>query len=248
MSVVSEPYKIAVVIPCWKRPEVLELCLKNLAWFSNQVQTWEITPLLVLSPEDPDLKSIEKIAKRYGIKAVYYPNLPISAKLNAGIHYALKHYDFDYMMNFGSDDLIHPRIEALFAPHFKAKTLFFGVNNLWFYDLTDKTAWHFRTYNDIKAIGAGRMIHRSILESFINHRRYPVYPNDIDHGMDTASSNNIWQYLKIKDVVIDSGDFPYIVDVKTNTNINHMIYIKSHQDRLKQMSASELRTIYKHVL
>lgn len=240
-------YKIAVVIPVWKRPDVLALCLQNLAWFSNQVKTWEVHPLLVASPEDPDLKKIQKVAKLYGIQVVYYLNQPISAKLNAGIHYALKHMEFDYLMNFGSDDLIHPDIETLFAPLFKANTLFFGVNNLWFYDLTDRSAWHFNTYNDIKAIGAGRMIHRSIVQSFIDVKRYPVYPNDIDRGMDTASSNNIWQHLKVKDIVINSGEFPYIVDLKTNTNINHMIYLKSITDRIKPAEAKELRRVYQHL-
>lgn len=247
MNEVSDRYKIMTVIPCWKRPDILKLCLQNLQWFAREVKTWDVTTLLVVSPDDPDRKAIEKIARTFGVKVVYYTNLPVSAKLNAGIHYALKHYEWDYLMNFGSDDLIHPKIEDLYAPLFKQNALFFGVNNLWFYDCSDRSAWHFKTYNDIKAIGAGRMIHRSIVESFIEVKRYPLYPNDIDRGMDTASSNMIWQYLKMKDTVIQSGDFPYIVDVKTNTNINHMIYIKSIKDRIRPMDVNVLRTHYKHL-
>lgn len=240
--------KVVTVIPCWRRPEVTDLCFQNLQWFTSSVKTWDVKAVAVISPDDPSSSKLLTLCSRYGVRPVFYRNLPLGEKMNAGIHWVFKNMDFDYFMNLGSDDLIHPSIEGLYEPYIKATNLFFGIDNLWFWELNTGECHHFRAYNDtMKAIGAGRMIHRGLLKSFFDIKVWPIYSNDKERGLDTDSSNNIQRATSIRDTVVHSGEFPYIVDIKTNTNINHIIYIKSLKDRIKPMDSKELKRLYPHL-
>lgn len=225
--------KILILIPCWKRPDITQIVFENLSMFKNSAE-WDVKVLTILSPGDPFLSEIENQVQEFGFDICYFKNLPVGNKLNAGINFALKKFDFDYLMNFGSDDLIHPQIVKLYENHIKEKVKFFGINNLYFYDLrsskltqdpVERTrCFFYHTYNDCKSIGAGRMIHRAVLEDMIKVH-YDVYSFDCSQGMDGNSAGRIKFALEIEDTVIDAFYFPYIVDIKTDTNINHILNI-----------------------
>jgi hypothetical protein len=217
--------KILVLIPVYKRPEVFQICAKYLNWFKGRVK-WQIEVVCILSPEDIYLKDNERTCKKYGFKRVYFHNLPVGNKLNAGINYVMSHYEFNYLMNFGSDDVIHPDIEVLYEPYFNKNFKFFGINTLYFHDLDRNKTIFFDTYNTNGSIGAGRMIHQSILQEF-SRNMLPVYEPDLNCGLDTSSAMSIKRLLSIPDVIIDSGEFPYVIDIKTNTNINLFEHIET---------------------
>ena len=237
--------KVLILIPVFKRPEVLEIMLNGMDRFIGSV-SWEIMPVFILSPDDPDVETSEKLIKQHGWKRIYYKNLPVSNKINAGIEYVVRKYHFDYLMNFGSDDLIHPDIESLYEPYLRQKFKFFGINTLYFYELGTKRSIFFDTYNTNGSIGAGRMIHYSILHDFVQ-QCYPLYEPGLDSGMDCSSALMIKRVMNQIDVIIDSGRFPYIVDIKTNTNINHMMHIESRRANILPVE-SEYLTKYHPIL
>ena len=235
--------KILILIPVYKRPEVFRLCLKNLKWFIDSVKTWRIEVVCLLSPDDKDLKKNETLVEIYGFNRIYYKNLPVSDKLNAGIQYAWDHFEFDYLMNFGSDDLIHPHIEVLYDPYLKQNCKLFGINTLYFIELSSKKTIFFDTYATHGSIGAGRMIHRSIIEQF-DRDMYPIYEPGLDCGLDTSSAMTIKRVMQIPDVIVDSGKFPYIVDLKTTTNINQFFELESHRECITESSYKYIKQHY----
>jgi hypothetical protein len=235
--------RIVTLIPVYKRPEVLRLCIENLKIFTKKVKTWKLTPVFLLSPEDIYLKENEKLVKEAGYRAIYYPNLPVSNKMNAGIRYVYEHYNFDYLMNFGSDDLIHPEIETLYRDCFANGVKFFGINTLYFYEMATGKTIFFDTYNTNGSIGAARMIHRSLLDWFIEND-YPLYEPGLDCGLDTSSAMMLKRTLNAFDVILDSGTFPYVVDVKTDTNINHMMYLEQRTKNITYIDHQFLKTYY----
>ena len=234
--------KILILIPVYKRPEVFKVCLENLKWFASQV-SWTIEVVCVLSPDDEDMKLNEKLVKKYGHKAVYWENLPVAEKMNAGLQWVCRNKDFDYLMNFGSDDLIHPEIEKLYAPLLAKKVKFFGINTLYFMDYATHKTFFFNTYNNTGSIGAGRMIHKSILDKFI-FDDYPLYDPGLSQGLDCSSAMSIKRTLSEVDVIIDSGGFPYIVDIKTNTNINHITHIETRTQHITYFPDNHLNSYY----
>lgn len=235
--------KILILIPVYKRPEVLQICLKSLKWFISQVKSWDIEVICLLSPEDKDLKNNQKIVKKHDFQAIYFRNLPVANKINAGIEWIIENKTFDYLMNFGSDDLIHPSIEQLYAPYFEKKLLFFGITTLFFYELRTKKTLFFNTYNHNGSIGAGRMIHSSILLKFVE-QQYPLYEPGLSAGLDCSSAMSIKRVLNVPDVYIDSGEFPYIVDIKTDTNINQLMHIETRTKCIKYFPNDHLKQFY----
>ena len=233
---------ILIFIPVYKRPEVLRICLNNLTRFSSAV-SWDVEVVCLLSPEDKYLKQNQNTVKRHGFKAIYYPNIPVSDKMNAGIQWIMNHCEFDYMMNFGSDDLIHPDIEVLYEPFIKAKHQMFGINTLYFYELSTKRTCYFCNYNYVGSIGAGRMIHYDILKWFAG-QSYPVYEPGLNRGLDTSSAMTIKRLLNRVDVVAPAGKFPYIVDIKTDTNINTMFEIGERSDCITECKTDYLNQYY----
>lgn len=234
--------KILILIPVYKRPEVLEICLENLKRFIKAVK-WRIEVVLLLSPEDHYLAENEKLVRKYGHTAIYFKNLPVSDKINAGIEWVMKHKKFEYLMNFGSDDLIHPQIEQLYKPYFDSKYRFFGINTLFFYELATRKTIFFNTYNFNGAIGAARMIHYSILKRFTDDQ-FPLYEPGLDCGLDTSSAMQIKRNLNEFEIIIDSGEFPYIVDIKTPTNINQLMHIEQRTKSVKYFPDNHLKQFY----
>lgn len=234
--------KILTLIPVFKRPEVLKICLDGLKSFAKSV-TWDFEAVFVLSPDDPDFKTNQKMVKKYGYKAVYFPNLPVANKMNAGIFWAVKNLKFDYLMNLGSDDLVHLEIETLYRPYFEKNHRFFGINSLYFYELKTQKTMFFHTYNTNGSIGAGRMIHYSILKSFYD-QAYPIYEPGVNAGLDGSSAMSIKRVMNEIDVIIDSGTFPYVVDIKTNTNINHMIHLETRKQNIVYCNSDFLQKFY----
>lgn len=235
--------KVLILLPIYKRPEVLRICLDNMKWFISSV-SWEVQVVCLLSPEDAHLKENQKIVRRHGFKDIYFRNKPVGEKMNAGINYIMQHYTFDYLMNFGSDDLIHPNIEQLYQPNIDKKAKMFGINKLYFHELETGKTIFFYNYNYVGSIGAGRMIAYSIVKEFYD-QVYPLYEPAINCGLDTSSAMSIKRMGDYIDLVVEAGEFPYIVDIKTNTNINLMMHIETRAASITQVDSKFIHKFYK---
>ena len=237
---------ILILIPVWKRPEIFRICAENLVWFSHKVKH-RIRVLVIMSPEDPKLDKLFKIVTRNGFDFCYVPNLPVSDKLNEGIRHAMENYTFDYLMNFGSDDLIHPDILNLYDKHMEKNTPVFGINNLYFYNRSDRTVIHYHTYNNLRAIGAGRMINHHVVRVMLQ-KKMPLYEPGLNRGLDNNSIRRIIATLYVRDVVLDAGRFPYIVDIKSGENINGFSPLLKLTNRIFYVKPKVLKKEFAHVL
>jgi len=218
MTSVKKKPTILILLPCWGRPEILEQTVKQMLQLqkcnSDQVN---INPLYIISPEDVHFDELCKITSGY--LKVYYKNNPLGEKHNAGINWAMKNLQFSYMMNMGSDSLIHPYLIDFYLPYMLNKELFFGLNSIYFHD--KEHTIYFQYIDKLKVIGAGRMIHRDILTIF-RQRGRNLYDNYRNSCMDGCSSNRIHEITGHKERVIDTGEFPFICELKSDINISTM--------------------------
>lgn len=238
--------KIVIIIPLWKRPDVFRICAENLLWFINN-SPHDLQVLTVISPEDPHVDDLFEITTRFGFESIYAKNIPVSNKLNTGIKYCYDNYDFDYIMNMGSDDLIHPKIFELYEKPISLKKNFFGINNLYFYNSKTEEAIHYHTYNNLRAIGAGRMISRHVIKQFL-FKHKSIYESGVNRGLDGNSAYRIIGLLHIRDLVIDSDRFPYVVDIKSKENINHFDPLRKLTNRITYVKKAVITEVYPHVL
>jgi hypothetical protein len=207
--------KILIITPIWGRSDITEIWAYNL----QGVITENISVLGIVSEEDPHFERNCDILVSHGWYYCKFANKPLGNKLNAGIEYALT-LDWDYMMNLGSDDLIHPAILQLYFPFFEQKKQFFGLNKVFFYEKNTKKLAISKPY----VWGAGRCIERNIIERLKNRGEF-LY-DGYEKGLDCNSIDRIGNLLGIKYEQIETNDFPYIVDIKTNDSLNHFVMLQ----------------------
>ena len=210
--------KILIITPIWGRPEITHIWAKSLSMFITD----NISVLCILSNDDPDVKDNTRKCIKPGFRICYFKNKPLGLKLNAGIEYALTHFEFDYIMNLGSDDIVHPALLQLYRESMQEKVDFFGLDKVYFYDtrvnkllISIEYVW-----------GAGRMISRKILEKLRNKGEF-LYKSTENRGLDCNSMEKINNLLQIPYLQLKTGDFPYLVDIKTNESLNDILMMRN---------------------
>lgn len=195
------------------RPEIVRLFLEGYKRLKNYHH--EISLVCILSPVDDRFYNLLlRMCTDAGAECCIFPNKPLGLKKIAGLKFACKYFDFDYLMELGSDDIVNPELIDLYKPYMEKKFDFFGLSSLYFVNWETREAMFVKNYNDGQTFGAGRMLHRG---SIITEE---LWPKDADCGLDTAMTG-ILKDKGIRETVIDSGDKPMIIDIKSNTTINH---------------------------
>jgi glycosyltransferase involved in cell wall biosynthesis len=206
--------KILVFTPVWRRQEVFEICLEGIKRLKGyNPDTFKIIPFFVVSEQS----AIEQI-ERFGYDWIMANNNPLGAKKNTGLKHVMENYDFDYIMEMGSDDIITNEYLDLIHPLMKNKTPQISPQSVWFIDAkTGKVAFWITD----RIIGAGRMIHKTALESFTPD--FEMWTAQLNKGMDTCSMKALQS--KNIPVVIMKMDYnrPMILDIKTNIGLNNII-------------------------
>ncbi|MDD4515657.1 glycosyltransferase family A protein [Massilibacteroides sp.] len=244
--------KIVIMIPVFGRSKVFAKVMKQLDNFIYQRIDYDFNVIFVLSKEDPELESIGKLISEVDFYShtVFEKNDFLGLKMNKGITEAMN-YEFDYLMNLGSDDLIHPNIMDLYEPYIDSGYYTFGINSYLIHDSLNDELYHFepdlltrvkQNKEEILVqhpIGAGRMIHKTALEEIIENEGF-FYDNDRMRGLDMNSGNKLVKN-GYNQKVINSGDFPYIVDIKTGRNINTI-------EDIQALKSEKLRLIDNNIM
>jgi len=202
-------HKILTFTPVWQRPEVFEICLAGLERLKNyKPEKFYIRPFFIVS----EFRAA-RMVEEYGYDYILWQNLPLGAKKNAGLRYAMENYQFDYLMEVGSDDIIANDYLDFIAPELENKTPHFVANKVWMFDVVLGKSAYAKTD---KIIGAGRCIHYDALKSFAPD--YELWEPEKNRGLDTSS----WQRLLQTNVsckLLDTEDH-YTLDIKSNVNIH----------------------------
>lgn len=241
--------KIIIILPCWKRTEILKVVSKQFEVFinANKLKA-EISVLFIFSEDDPQIKKQLSVfnSAKYPKDMIYASNEFLGNKINDGIKYALK-LDFDYIMNMGSDNLIHESLIDLYANHIYKQTPLFGLNSLYFHNAGGKSIF-FKNYNRPHIVGAARMIHkRAIIE--VTRKFGALYEKEIQRCLDGKSAKRLL-LCGFRQHTVDSGDFPMLVDIKCETNINSFdsVYNLSYRKDVEIVDSDVLKKYYPSIL
>lgn len=198
---------------------------------------FHIQAVAVISEE-----SMIPLCKMYGIHWVMAENTPLGAKKNKGLQHC-KQFVFDYLMEIGSDDLILNELLDDYK-NYIGKYEFFGINDSAY--INSETGECRRLISYQSTYGAGRMIHRNILDA----ADWKLWNDQINKGMD---NNSILSLLKkgIGYKKVTPMDFPGVIDIKSKENIwkfNH--YLGKPYDKeeiFKRLSIEEVNMIESYV-
>lgn len=154
----NKPINIILYFAVYRREAITRIFIEGVKrLMAYKPSVYKITPVAVVS-EAAD----GRLMKEAGFDYFSFENKPLGRKKNAGLNYILKNYEFDYIMETGSDDLIHNRLLDFYLPYFESGEIFFNPDGVSFYNMLDgrisKCEGH-------RIIGAGRCFHRSVFHS-----------------------------------------------------------------------------------
>lgn len=212
--------KIIILIPVWGRVATFQKFVDTYKTFSEKVVS-----VFLFSQEDKKIKHLLKIYSE--VKGETYPiqceNLPLGRKMNAGIEWIRENFQDEnyYLMTLGSDDLLnYDALMRLYESNIKNEVPFFGIDSCHAMDLSNNKVYYVK--NSIGSVGAGRMIHKSIIE-----KGFDLYTPEKNSALDYDSAKSIFENTGIKDEVIVTTDV-LIIDMKTKDNINTIKKLKNH--------------------
>lgn len=204
-------FKILTFTPVWRRPEVFEICLAGIKRLQQYApERFKILPFFIVSEPEAAAQ-----CERFGFDFIFHKNQPLGAKKNAGLKHVMENYDFDYLMELGSDDLVTNDYLDYIEPYMAAGVGQFVPRDVYFIDIRTGQTAHWRTD---KILGAGRCISRGALELFAPG--YKLWIPTKERGMDTCS----WLNLMSKAVFVKllPTERVYTLDIKSDTNINSL--------------------------
>jgi hypothetical protein len=92
---------IAFVVPVHARHQIASVCLRHLRTVCDEIG--DATAVLVGND-----KVFSDLAVELDFEWVHAPNQPLGRKWNEGLYHAGVRMEADYIVRFGSDDVIHP--------------------------------------------------------------------------------------------------------------------------------------------
>lgn len=210
--------EILMLIPVYKRPEILKECYAS-------IKGLPVARLWIVSPEDKylteNIKTVNRTPDDYIVKA---SNKALGAKMNTGIRHAVEYIGFwDYLMGWGSDNLMDAKLLDLYKG---VDEKYFGINSVFMFDTITGEVVFYQDYNNGAPLGAGRMLHRSLIMRMIN-KGVDLYDDRAMSGLDGNLHERVTLNTKVKAKIIDSGIHPYVVDLKCATNINPFQFFRS---------------------
>jgi len=203
---------IQIILPIYKRITILKRCIESIRRIQEQPSPFIIRCLVVHS----DLLDKQQISYFFDNKlntSIGVPNKPLGNKMNKSYHFALNHINHcDYIMQLGSDDLISTNYLDDITMYIQRGFKFFGPDKILFVDSETKRSKLAFEPN----IGAGRLIHRSLLEGRSEWFELK------DSGMDNSMRRNIEKHCELTPFTQNiniATDQPLICDIKSKTNI-----------------------------
>jgi hypothetical protein len=213
----------------WKRPEITELCFLGI----KRLQThpdFSIQALAVISESE-----MIPLCEKYNIAWTMYKNEPLGEKKNTGLQKA-KEFEFDYLMEIGSDDLIVNELLDDYKKYIGKD--FFGISDVAY--INSETG-ECRRFISKSTYGAGRMISRKALEK----ANWVLWTDKLNRGLDNNSvfalQRKGFDYYRVSPM-----EFPGVIDVKSNENLwkfNYFLGVEYDINNVLKMISAEEKEI-----
>ena len=143
--------KILIITAVWKRHDLTDIVLSYYGRISA-ASKGKISLLAVGSEGNLS----KNICKRNGWAYIERPNYPVSHKWASLVEEA-KNMNFDFLIIVGSDNLLSlSLIQYYDRIYCKDSDYMLGLKDLYFYMIVNHKSYHFKGYESMTSIGAGR--------------------------------------------------------------------------------------------
>lgn len=182
---------------------MLEVFLKGLERLKKEHEDIELMPFAVYSAPKEG-----RMLKKYGVRSFQFDNEYVGRKKNAGLRELMK-LDWDYMLELGSDDLVHPGLLWMYRPYFQQGVNCFGINSCWFVDVETKRV---ALWKHDYAIGAGRCIKRSVFDGFGERWRVRYKHSTVMDNEKYGKGKEVVYIRPVAEKLVDGGLCEFVKD------------------------------------
>lgn len=201
--------KLLIYTALWKRPEITAICFEGIKRLqAYDPERFDITPFCVVSTEED-----AALCEYYEFDHCMAPNIPLGRKWNIGLRQALDNLEWDYLVQIGSDDLLHSHLLESYDRIIQDGIPHAGVRDLYFVNPATREAISY-TYSRTfyRLIGAGRIFSRTALEA-----SFPLWNDGINKALDFSSENKLISSGYPHHII--NTESPRVLDIKSSTNI-----------------------------
>lgn len=209
-----QPINLLVYLAVWRRPEITELCFMGIERMRKH-PAYKIQAFAVISEAE-----MIPLCKKYNIDWFMTDNFPLGKKKNSGLK-QVSNYQFDYLMEIGSDDLITDRMLNHYIPYLH-KFAFMGISDAAY--IESETGECRRLISNKSTYGAGRLIARNVLEQM----NWNIWDNNLQRGLDNNSTLRI-ESKGYKFHKLPAMEVPGVIDVKSQENLWKFNYFLGEQ-------------------
>jgi len=208
----TQPKQILLLIATHQRPTTTRICFEGVRRLMFRSKH-RIEPLILVSDTMNGL-----IAKGFGFETVWTENNPqrLGSKFNKGLGMAILK-DWDYLLQLGSDDLLHDRAIELLDEAIDNDWIMAGFTKLYVFQMI---SGKMKRITAPFVFGAGRLIRRDNIEWVFNEVG-TLWPDDIGQGLDNASQDRLMDMPGNQVRILDYKEpWPLVIDLKDGSNIH----------------------------
>ena len=231
-------YRIGVVSAMWQRLELTDLVFSHIADMKTALAPFmELLPVVAGSEGEES----RAVAERNGFSYTEVENLPLGAKWNAALS-LLRDQDVDGVVILGSDDLLNERFFHVLKESLDEGCLLAGLDTFFVLESRSGRLMEWLGYlppREGESIGAGRFLHRELLERLNWH----LWEDGLNAGLDAS----MWRLLRA-DADRRGHSFTsrtlncrkegiVLVDVKSSIQINGLENLALSSGRVRMVGA-----------
>ena len=204
--------KVAIHFPVWKRIKIRNIAMDALDRVRGQLLRHGIETQVCVIGDDPGLAAV---CKKRDYHHYECSNHPVGRKFEMGARHMLRHFEFDYFMEYCSDNILRNDWADLMAKQLKAGRAWVAHNQ--FYIVNAKTG-EANLFAGRGQSNVGRCTKRYLLEHSQKHLNR-CYDYELMSGMDASFRTNISRCTDELTYLLRT-ETPLIVDLKSEVNIN----------------------------
>lgn len=231
-------YRIGVVSAMWQRLELTDLVFSHIADMKTALAPFmELLPVVAGSEGEES----RAVAEKNGFSYTETENLPLGAKWNAALS-LLRDQDVDGVVILGSDDLLNERFFHVLKESLDEGCLLAGLDTFFVLESRSGRLMEWLGYlppREGESIGAGRFLHRELLERLNWH----LWEDGLNAGLDAS----MWRLLRA-DADRRGQSFTsrtincrkegiVLVDVKSSIQINGLENLALSSGRVRMVGA-----------
>ena len=211
--------KIIFLTCTWNRVEVTKIFVNSLLETQKKLEdVFECINVVI----DSNNSNIEIFKDNPNFIYRNYDNFPVSNKWNYGSSLC-KDIDFDYIIMFGSDDIMDDSLLREYYKYMMDGYDYIGILDIFIYDILKENLYYWKGYGLNsgrygETLGLGRCLSKNVVEQL----DYKLWINGINKGLDGSMQNKINGLRDIKIINFYSKDIGFACDIKSDVNITKL--------------------------